>query len=65
MILIPNAAAPQIAWKDCNGTVNTFTLAAATVGSSIPLPFAATSLDTIVGCFVVVYWHRGPAPNQG
>lgn len=64
MIVIPNAGAVTVAWKDCNGTVNTFTLAAATVGSHIPLPVAAISLDTVTGCSVVVYWHAGSSPNS-
>lgn len=63
MIMIVTAASPVIAWKDCNGFVNTFTLGATVVvGSYIPLPFAATSLDTVTNCSVVVYWHRGTQP---
>lgn len=57
LILIPKAATARARWKDCAGTDNDLSMAAALAGQPIRIPVGATELTLTTSCFVIVLWH--------
>lgn len=61
MLVTPTAVTWAVAWKDCNGTVNSIGQTTTVVPPPFPLPYAAISIDTITGCTVTAFWHGSGA----